>query len=147
MDVVYECLTGFAAHHHQAECIGLVHIPVQADMEIDMMTSATKDVMEAGMMSDMAEVGTPTAGKGNGATGMMIGMAEMETLIVVMEIAMAENTRSAMVEMVTEMMITGEEVEALTITSMAKEVEALIETESALLMMMVNILLGMSLLI
>lgn len=143
-----ECnmMTGSAVHHHQVECIGRGHIQVVVVMVTDLRMIVMKDVMEAGMMIGIAEMGTHMVGKGNGATEMMIDMEEMEIHIVVMEIVMAESMRIAMEETVTGMMITGEEVEALMRTNMAKEVEALIETENALLMMTVNILLGMCLL-
>ena len=124
-------MAGSGTHHHPVECTGLV----REDMVTDMMMI----VMEAGMMTDMEGTGTHMEGKGNGAPRMMTDMAEMGAHIVEMVIVM----RSAMEEMVTRMMITGEEVKALMITNMGKEVEAQIERENVLLMMMVNILLGM----
>jgi hypothetical protein len=78
-------------------------------------------------------------GREKRATGMMTGMADMGTQIVVMEIVMAEIMKNAITEMVIRMMITVEEVEVLMISSMAQEVGALIETGTVLLMMMLNI--------
>lgn len=145
----YDCymMTGSATHRLLVECINPGHIQVQADMVTNLTMIVTKDVMEAGMMIGIAETGTHMVGKGNGATEMMINMEEMGIHIVVMVIVTGKNMRIAMAEMVTGTMIIGEEVKALMGTNMAKEVEARIETESALLMMTANILLGMCLLV
>ncbi|RVW58949.1 Clathrin interactor EPSIN 2 [Vitis vinifera] len=61
-------------------------------------------------------------------------MVEMGTHMVLKGIAMAEILMNGMVEMVIRMMITGEEVEAMRITSMALEVGVLIEIGTVLLM-------------
>lgn len=110
-------------------------------MVTDMMMIVMKDAMEAEMTIEMV-----MAGKERWAIEMKIGMAEMGTHIV-MEIVMAENTKIAMQEMVTGMMITVEEVKMLMITSMVQEAEALIGKEIVLMMMMVNIHHGRHLLL
>ena len=80
------------------------------DMRMIVMKAATEAGMKIGMVM--------------GKKGMMTGMADMGTHLVVMEIVMAEITKNALAEMVTGMMITVEEVEVLMITSMAQEVGA-----------------------
>ena len=100
------------------ECIGLDHTLLV--MVID---------MEAGMMTDMV-----MEEKKNMATGKMIG-------IVVKVIVMAGIMRIAIVEMVIGMKNTGEEVQALMTTNMAREVGVLIWT--VIMMTMANIHLGM----
>ena len=130
--------TGSVLPHQLVECIGPVH------MVTDMRMIVMKAAMEAGMKIGMVMV---MGKKEKWATGMMTGMADMGTQIVVMEIVMEEIMMNAVAEMVTGMMITVEEVEVLMITNMAQEVGALTETKTVLLMMMVNILLGMCLLV
>lgn len=127
--------------HQLAECIGLVLIQVQADMVTDMMMIAMKVVMEAGM-----KIGMAMGEREKQVIGMMTGMVDMGTHTVVMVIVMAKIMKNGTTEMVTGMMIIGEEVRVLMITNMAQEVGASIEREIVLLMMMVNILLGMYLL-
>jgi hypothetical protein len=122
------CSTGSVVPHQLAECISLVHT----------VTNMMMIVMEAGMRIGMVMV---MGEREKQATGMMTDMADMGTQIAVMEIVM----KSAIAEMVIRMMITVEEVEVLMISRMAQEVGALIETETVLLMMMVNILHGMCL--
>jgi hypothetical protein len=124
--------TGSVVPHQLAECISLVN----------MVTDMMMIVMEAGMRIGMVMV---MGEREKQASGMMTGMADMGTQIVVMEIVMAEIMKNAKAEMVIRMMITVEEVEVLMISSMAQEVGALIETETVLLMMMLNIHHGMCL--
>lgn len=97
-----------------------------------MMMIAMKAGMGAGMNMAMVERET-------GAPRMRIGTVEMGIPIVVMETVTAETMKNVMEETVTGMMITEEEVEALTIINMAhREVEVMIERETILWMMMVN---------
>ena len=94
-------------------------------------------VMEVEMMTGMV-----MGGKENGALEMMTVLVGMGTHMAVMEIALAEIRMNALAEMVTGMMITGEEVEALMTTSMTQEVGALIERGTVLMKMMATIHLG-----
>ncbi|XP_059654260.1 clathrin interactor EPSIN 3-like isoform X2 [Cornus florida] len=110
--------TSFATLHQPVVCIGRV-------LEDMMMI-----VMEAEM-----KIGMVMGKKENGAIGMMTDMVDM-----VMEIVIAEILKNAMVIM----MICVEEVKPLMITSMAREVEALIEIGTVLMKMMVSIHLGFS---
>jgi hypothetical protein len=87
-------------------------------------------VMEVEMMIEMV-----MGGRGNGALEMMTVMVSMG----VMEIGTAEIRMNATAEMVTEMMIPGDEVEALMTTGMVREVGAVTERENVLMKMMVNI--------
>lgn len=130
--------TGSVPPHQLVECIGPVHMVT--DMRMIVMKAATEAGMKIGMVMVMGK-------KEKRATGMMTGMADMGTQIVVMEIVMEEIMMNAVAEMVTGMMITVEEVEVLMITNMAQEVGAPTEKKTVLLMMMVNILLGMCLLV
>lgn len=130
--------TGSVPPHQLVECIGLVHMVT--DMRMIVMKAATEAGMKIGMVMVMGK-------KEKRATGMMTGMADMGTQIVVMEIVMEEIMMNAVAEMVTGMMITVEEVEVLMITNMAQEVGAPTEKKTVLLMMMVNILPGMCLLV
>ena len=90
--------------------------------------------METGMKIEMDMV---MAKKENTIIGMMNGMVNMGTRMVVMEIIMVKN---GMVGMDIGMMTIREEAEALMIT--VQEAGALIEIEIMLLMMMVNPHLG-----
>lgn len=130
--------TGSVPPHQLVECIGPVHMVT--DMRMIVMKAATEAGMKIGMVMVMGK-------KEKRATGMMTGMADMGTQIVVMEIVMEEIMMNAVAEMVTGMMITVEEVEVLMITNMAQEVGAPTEKKTVLLMMMVNILPGMCLLV
>lgn len=130
--------TGSVLPHQLVECIGPVHMVT--DMRMIVMKAATEAGMKIGMVMVMGK-------KEKRATGMMTGMADMGTQIVVMEIVMEEIMMNAVAEMVTGMMITVEEVEVLMITNMAQEVGARTEKKTVLLMTMVNILLGMCLLV
>lgn len=130
--------TGSVPPHQLVECIGPVHMVT--DVRMIVMKAATEAGMKIGMVMVMGK-------KEKRATGMMTGMADMGTQIVVMEIVMEEIMMNAVAEMVTGMMITVEEVEVLMITNMAQEVGAPTEKKTVLLMMMVNILLGMCLLV
>lgn len=130
--------TGSVPPHQLVECIGPVHMVT--DMRMIVMKAATEAGMKIGMVMVMGK-------KEKQATGMMTGMADMGTQIVVMEIVMEEIMMNAVAEMVTGMMITVEEVEVLMITNMAQEVGAPTEKKTVLLMMMVNILPGMCLLV
>lgn len=98
-----------------------------------MMMIVTKAVMEVEMMIEMV-----MGGRENGALEMMTVMVSMG----VMEIGTAEIRMNATAEMVTEMMIPGDEVEALMTTGMVREVGAVTERENVLMKMMVNIHLG-----
>lgn len=117
-----------SATHPWVACTGQVHIQVTMIV--------TKAAMEVEMM-----IGMVMGERENGALEMMSVMVSMG----VMEIAIVEILMNVTAEMVTEMMITGDEVEASMITSMAQEVGALIERENVLMKMMVNIHLGMPL--
>ena len=101
--------------HHLVECIDLVPM---------MMTVA----METGMKIEMDMV---MAKKKNTTTGMMIGMVNMGTRMVVMEIITVKN---GMRRMDIRMMTIREEAKALMVT--VQEAGALIEIENMLLMMM-----------
>ena len=114
LQLLHHGSTGSVALNQLVECIGPVHIQVQEDMVTDMRMIVMKAATEAGMKIGMVM----------GKKGMMTGMADMGTHLVVMEIVMAEITKNALAEMVTGMMITVEEVEVLMITSMAQEVGA-----------------------
>lgn len=116
---IYSCiltlyLVGFGMHH-LVECIDLVPM---------MMTVA----METGMKIEMDMV---MAKKKNTTTGMMIGMVNMGTRMVVMEIITVKN---GMRGMDIGMMTIREEAKALMVT--VQEAGALIEIENMLLMMM-----------
>lgn len=102
------------------------------------MTDLMRIVMEAEMKKEMG-----MGEKGNGATEMRTDMADMETPTAVMGIAMVEIMMST-AEMDIRMMIIVEEVEVLMIIVMDQEVEVLTGTGSKPMMMMVNILLGLS---
>lgn len=117
-----------SATHPWVACTGQVHI--QETMIV------TKAAMEVEMM-----IGMVMGERENGALEMMSVMVSMG----VMEIAIVEILMNVTAEMVTEMMITGDEVEASMIISMAQEVGVLIERENVLMKMMVNIHLGMPL--
>lgn len=117
-----------SATHPWVACTGQVHIQVTMIV--------TKAAMEVEMM-----IGMVMGERENGALEMMSVMVSMG----VMEIAIVEILMNVTAEMVTEMMITGDEVEASMITSMAQEVGVLIERENVLMKMMVNIHLGMPL--
>lgn len=117
-----------SATHPWVACTGQVHIQVTMIV--------TKAAMEVEMM-----IGMVMGERENGALEMMSVMVSMG----VMEIAIVEILMNVTAEMVTEMMISGDEVEASMITSMAQEVGALIERENVLMKMMVNIHLGMPL--
>lgn len=77
-------------------------------------------------------------------TGMVMGEKEIGIPTAVMVIVMVEILKSDMAEMATEMMIPGEEVKVWILTIMVREVEALIEIETAPMRTMVNFLLGTS---
>ena len=116
---IYSCiltlyLVGFGMHH-LVECIDLVPM---------MMTVA----METGMKIEMDMV---MAKKKNTTTGMMIGMVNTGTRMVVMEIITVKN---GMRGMDIGMMTIREEAKALMVT--VQEAGALIEIENMLLMMM-----------
>lgn len=117
-----------SATHPWVACTGQVHIQVTMIV--------TKAAMEVEMM-----IGMVMGERENGALETMSVMVSMG----VMEIAIVEILMNVTAEMVTEMMITGDEVEALMITSMAQEAGVLIERENVLMKMMVNIHLGMPL--
>lgn len=114
-----------SAIHLRVACTGQVHIQVTMIV--------TRAAMEVEMM-----IGMVMGERENGALEMMSVMVSMG----VMEIAIVEILMNVTAEMVTEMMITGDEVEALMITNMAQEVGVLIERENVLMKMMVNIHLG-----
>lgn len=105
----------------------------------DLMMIVMKAATEAGMKTGMALVEREKL-----VIGMMTTMVDTGTHVVVMEIVMAEITRNAIAEMVIEMTIIEEEVR-VSITSMDQEAGAPTETETMLLMKMVNTHLGMCL--
>lgn len=105
----------------------------------DMMMIIMKAVMEIEMKSEMA-MGEKE--KESGAIWMMTDMVEVVIHTVEMETVLVGILMNAMAEMVSGMMITGEEVEAMMTTLMAQEVEAQIGIKTVPLRMMVVIHLG-----
>lgn len=120
--------TGFATQLLE-ECTDLVHIQVLEEMVTDMIMIVMKAAMEMMIRMVMEEKESMAM-----ATGMMIVLAETETLIVVMEIGMAEIMKIAIAEMCTGTMTIAEEV----------EVSMRIKMAQAETLMMVNYHLGMN---
>lgn len=114
-------------------CTGPVHILVMVTVMMMIEMKAATEEMKIEMV--MGE-------KENGAAEMMTGMVEMGTRMVMKVIGMVEILMSDTAEMVTRMMITGEEVKTMRTTSMALEVGVLIEMGTVLLMMRATIHLG-----
>lgn len=103
----------------------------------DMKMTAMKAVMGAGMRTQMG-----MGEKENGVLERMTDMASTATPVTRIRIIMVESLKSAMVEMDTRIIVLVEEVRMEMTTIMVREVEALIEGETAPTRMMANILLG-----
>lgn len=78
----------------------------------------------------------------NGATGMMIIIAEVEAHMIMVKIVMLEIQMTAIAEMVTEMMITRQVGAKVTMT-MHQEI-GLMEEITILMKMMIGVLLGIA---
>lgn len=121
---------GIKVHQQLVECTGLVTVMVtvmKVAMEIEKMTGTVMVEIE------------------NGAIGMMKNMVEDETCMVRVEIVMIEVQMTTIVNIEKEMMIARKVVAMVTIT-LHQEIGVLLETNTVLMRMMINVHLGMHLL-
>lgn len=121
---------GIKVHQQLVECTALVTV----------MVTVMKVAMEIEKMTGMAMLEIE-----NGAIGMMKSMVEDETCMVRVEIVTIEVQMTTIVKIEKEMMIARKVVAMVTIT-LHQEIGVLLEKNTVLMRMMINVHLGMHLL-